>query len=569
MRRSSLRLVVSILLAMSLSTTTWASGNGSPFSYCQYNAEPQREHRPSNIVRAEERLEEAENELERIEEEWENADECNGCAPIVEAALVASVGEENVGEYLEYLRGAPHCYAVANSAVSYYNFYASAMGWERIPQINDTDVYQPKRMVAEEGADSPYTGPDIEPPTGAPAPAPAPPQRNREDDELGGGGGAPVVTGVPARPAPQQQQCQFKGPEGTLDVQICEIAARAGAFRRRTDISRCRTCLGPVNRYGKCLVDQERLELALIEAEELVAQREDELSEARANPSSGTTCVDCQTDNRSWWERWGPMALVGGVTAVTGYMAYRQERDSYEYYRDVIHEDNNAKGYPTEPRMDTSGYTFANHMVNGLPMIMNTGLSTGAFGCAGSTVYGAGMVQGGPFAGGQIGGANGYPAGMLGPGGQVGASGNVAGILNGTLGGPGAHMGAQFGMNGGGQMNPGQLSAMIQQQNAMAQQAQARAQALQQQQSYYQSVYAIQQDAQSRVQALGNGVFQGGVNITGGFDVFGQAQGGVPYQQYPTSFNPGVPNGQNMPPGGNVQNPGVPPNTQPPATIGL
>ena len=63
---------------------------------------------------------------------------------------------------------------------------------------------------------------------------------------------------------------------------------------------------------------------------------------------------------------------------------------------------------------------------------------------------------------------------------------------------------------------------------------------------------------------LGNGVFQGGVNITGGFDIFGQTQGGVggvPYQQYPTSFNPAVPSNQN---------PAVPTTTAPPVnTIGL
>ena len=478
-------------------TTAMASlpGHGSPqgFEYCEYNADPVRTHRPSNVVRAEEALEQAEEALERIQDEFDEADTCQlECRETVYRVIRLTVGERNLQDYLDYLGGSFECYGVANTSVRHYNMYAQVYGWDVIQE--GASGINPKRMIAENPRVPDAGGGTItiaEPELGDPDPQPVRPER-------------PVV------PAPQHQQCTYMGPENTLDLSICEAARRAPNGLDNRGFSTCRRCLGPQNRYGRCLRRMARLEQELYEAQDLVEQKESELNAALASPSSGTTCTDCMQDTRNWWQRWGPTLAVTGIVGATGYFAYRQERNSYEHYRDVIHENNNRLGYPTEPREDLSGYRLAAHLVNGTPMILNTGLSTGAFGCAGSTMYGMGSILGGVLGGSQQGGANGYNTGVTG-----GLNGSITGgILNGGNAGNGTW--------GTGQPSGAQIDASIRaQQQAIAQQ-QAQLAALQQSQAYYQSRSAIEADAMARINALGQAPPAGA-----GVWAQGQGQGSV------------------------------------------
>jgi len=136
-------------------TTAMASvpGHGSPqgFEYCEYNADPVRTHRPANIVRAEEALEEAEEALERIQDEFDEADECQlECQETVYSVIRLTVGERNLQDYLDYLGGSFECFGVANSAVRRYNMYAQFYGWDVIQdggiQINQHHLEQEESL---------------------------------------------------------------------------------------------------------------------------------------------------------------------------------------------------------------------------------------------------------------------------------------------------------------------------------------------------------------------------------------------------------------------------------------
>jgi hypothetical protein len=530
-------------------TTAMASvpGHGSPqgFEYCEYNAEPVRTHRPSNVVRAEEALEQAEEALERIQADFDEADTCQlECRDTVYRVIELTVGRGNLQEYLDYLGGSFECYAVANSAVRQYNTFAQVYGWDIIRE--DIPQASPQRMIAE----------DRVPPTGGGV-------ITIPDDEISGSD--PDPRPVDPRPVdpPQNIDCRYMGPNNTLDLSICQAARNNGLTNRQ--YSQCRRCLGPQNNYGRCLRRMARLEQELYEAQELVEQRERELEEALANPSSRTTCTDCMQDTRNWWERWGPTIATGAVVGLSGYFAYRQERNSYEYYRDVIHENNNRLGYPTEPREDLSGYRLAAHLVNGAPLVINTGLSTGAFGCAGSSMYGMGSIVGGLFGGTQQGGATGYN------------NSTISGILNGGIGGSiGGGINGGAGQWGTGQPSSAQIDAMIRAQQESIAQQQAQLAAMQQSQSYYQSRAAIEADALARIQALGappaagTGVWaqgQGGVQVggnswdplNGSFWQSGQINGGINVRgQIQTYGNAGIGGVQPLPTGAGYPRTGYP-----------
>lgn len=626
MRRSSLRLVVSILLAMIMPSLAWASlgphGHGSPSPHCDYNQDPQREFEPRNIVKAQENLEKAKKKLEKIEKELEEADDCEGCAEIVENALIAVVGEENVENYQEHLRGDPHCFLSSNSAVSYYNSYASLMGWEKIQK--DYNINQkPSRMIAGGGSSQPVDSSDRNPGGGSGGPGPQERRGDSGGGEVGSGGGGTGADGIPDVTStvvgPSHRECQFTGPNETLDVEICDLASERGAFSRRGQIDQCKKCIGPNSRgsdrrtrrrggvvggniYGKCLKKIEQLEQALFEAEDLVAEREEELAEAEENPSSATVCVDCMKDPTPWWQKALPTGAVGLMVYAAARYAANQEKSAFEdsqrYYREVVHPDNNAKGYPTEPNFmrDTSGQTFATIMVNGTPLIVNTAASTGLLGCAGGSMFGNGTLLAGPHAGMQIAGATSYPSSMID---------SILGPQNGGQVINGMHI-------PGAQMSPDQIYAQMQR-------SQQQAAYLEQVWAQQQAINQIQSDSQARINAVVSGspilrpgggsvfnsglstgalpgiipgsgsrwgnqnsVLEGGIRVSGGlgvrtgsgFDVFSQNHmSPMPsYQPHPTSFDPRVPNSYNTPPGGNFnyQNPAPPGSTAPANTpIGL
>ena len=581
-----MKILASQIWIIFLSATTafaHTPGHGSPqgFDHCEYNAEAVRTHRPSNIVKAEKALKIAEKNLERLEKGFTKADECeNKCKNTVYKVIEKTVGKNNLQYYLNYLGGSFDCYQAANSAVRRYNMYAQIYGWdvikEELPQIN------PQRMIATDPKKKEASGggtitmserpdnPQVEVAEEVKQTPPVP--NNESNGEIGTPVPITLPQSRPKLPAPLHQTCNHMEEKNTLSLEICNEAAKKEVLDGR-ELNLCKRCLGPINNYGRCLRRKARLEQELSEAQELAIQREFELDAAKEKPSSKTTCTDCMKDTRNWWERWGPTLATGALVALPGYLAYRQEKSSYKHYKNVIHENNNRLGYPTEPREDLSGYRLAAHLVNGAPLIVNTGLSTGAFGCAGSSMYGAGSIIGGLFGGTQRGGANGYNNQVLNS-----VSGNVGGILNG-----GMH---QAGVS---QPSGAQIDAWIRAQQQSIAQQQTQLAALRQSQTYYQSRAAIEADALRRVKALGAppststaGVWiqgQGGVStggnyfdpLRGGFWNSGQLNGGLQFRgQVQTYGNAGIGGVQPLPvdhrTGGynNVRTPGYNSNPSPP-----
>lgn len=556
---------ISVLLSASLAlANTPGTGAPSNFEYCEHNARAIDSHRPTNIVNAEEALESAEASLTRLEDEFDEANECQAeCEETVYNVIRSTVGDRNLQDYLDYLGGSFECYGVANSAVRNYNMYAQQNGWE---VIQDTNI-APSRMVACNGGECDETRP------GTIAIG------DTSGNELGGGGTqTPVVTG-PATSAPQHQQCTFMGPNNTLDISICREAQRQGLDGRQ--IAKCNKCLGPINDYGKCLRRAAGLQQKIYEAQELVEKRKDELDEANANPSSGTTCTGCIEDTRSWWQKLLPTAAAAAMVAIPGYLAYKAAKESYEYAINVTHENNSRLGYASEPTQDLSGYQFAAHLVNGAPLILNTGLSTGLFGCSGSTFYGAGQILSGVLSGSQQGGATGYTADILGGLTTSGnTNGNVVFDANGNI------------ISGGGTATGSSIDARIQANNELLAQIQRDNQILAQRASTTQSLEANRQEYEARNAAIlngtgyssitdfvngggqtnasvttsgsgsssgiynplaailgGNGVFQGGVTATGNVSV--QTYGNAGFNngvQVPTTNTPFIPSNQTQVP---------------------
>ena len=473
LRRKSLKILASQIWIVFLSTTTAMAGvpgHGSPqgFEYCNYNADPVRTYKPSNVVKAEKALELAEKHLKRAKEDLDNADPCEStkCHHIFKKVIELTVGKKNLHSYSEYLRGDFKCYIVANSAIRHYNMYAQVYGWDVIQE--ETLQIDPQRTIANSG------------------------EIGKSDDASpGASDDAPSGTAAPVPEASEDKECPYMGFDQTLNTEICDDASEKENSSRNYTLSSCKRCFGPnepgYNKYGRCLKERDRLEQVLHEAQNLVDTRKTEKNNAEKKPSSTTVCTDCMQDTRSWWEKWGPTLLTGGIVGLTGYFGYRQERNSYKHYRDVIHENNNRLGYPTEPRDDLSGYRLAAHLVNGAPLVLNTGLSTGAFGCAGSSMYGAGSVLSGIFGGAQQGGANGYNSNIL-----NGLSGNVSGILN----------GGTNGLWGTSPPSAAQIDATIRAQQESIARQQAQLAILQQNQNYYQSRAAIERDALARIQRL-------------------------------------------------------------------
>ena len=485
-----------------LSTTTAmahtpGTGDAGNFEYCEHNASPVRTYKPSNVARAEKALDEAQAELDALEKEYEKLNKCtNTCKDVVQRVFDLTISRTYHENYIEYLKGdSNYCQKVTDANVRKYNLYAVLNNWSSIETEKLKNYKKPSRMIAvDANAGKPAGGgiivvPDAPSELGTSRPRPV----------------EPTVTISEVKPAPTAQSCVYTTEsEYKIDIQICEDAKEKGLPAK--DYVKCRSCLGPVNKYGKCLQDLSRINQRFAEAEYIVEQRLEELEEAKANPESKETCTDCMQDTRSWWSKWGPMAAVGALVSIPAYFAYRQDRNSYKYYKDVIHENNNRLGYPTEPREDLSGYRLAAQLLNGTPAIVNTGLATGAFGCAGSTMYGTGAVLSGLLTGTQINGAGGINGSVLG-----GLSGSIGG--NGTAG-LGGGLSGGGGVNGTGQPSSAQIQAMLEAERQAAAESQARLQYLNEYNSYYQSRAQIEADALARINALGsvpsnNGSFNG------------------------------------------------------------
>ena len=459
LRRESLKILASQIWIVFLSTTTAMAaavpGHGSPrgSEYCEQIADPVRKYKASNIVKAEKALELAEKRLKRAKKKLEEFRPCESrkCHFIVKETIGLAVGEENFEFYREYLGGDPHCRFVGNSAIRHYNMYAQVYGWDVIQE--ETLQIDPQRTIAG------------------------------DEGEMADGKGGGVFEIVPtgSSTTPEDDLCSYVGPDNTLNVNICE-----NVKKNLRKYGLCKTCLGSLesqNKYGRCLKREFRLNQRHAEAENLVETRETERDNAEDNPSSTEVCTDCMQDRRTWWEKWGPTLLTGSIVGLSGYFAYRQERNSYKHYRDVIHENNNKLGYPTEPRDDLSGHRLAVRFVNGTPLVINTALRTGVFGCAGSFSYEMSKVLGGA----QQGGATGYSSNFLNS-----LSGDVSGIL-------------RSGANGSWGTSPpsaAQIDATIRAHQESIERQQAELAILQHDQNVYQSRAAIEHDAALRIGRL-------------------------------------------------------------------
>lgn len=559
-----------------MAVPSWASfGSGLPDNYCAYNASPARAYKPQSVIDAEARLKEVRDKKERLERKLERVD-CNECGDNF-AFFISAIQGESLKDYTDHMAGGGRCTPQLTN-VAIYNYWANINNWEKI----DVEPRRatPGRMIA--GGDSARNvvtpvedGPGTPPPTGG---------------ELGGNR-PPVIqppTGRPTAEAPDfVSSCpRYAGPNGSVDVGLCEIAqnqthSNGEPFFARDERRLCRKCLRtsssyPSGRYAFCLSS----EALIAEFEDQIADLEDELEDAidiAAENGEEAVCADCMTDNRSVVNRYGPTALAGVATLAAGYFAYRQERKSYEHYRDVIHPDNNAKGYPTPMMTDNSGRAFATTLIAGLPTVLNTAVGTGAFGCSGSSVFGSGLVTSGNSAGTQVGGATGISGilgGLLGgssAGGQVTAGAGATtnnGYVIGANGQP-----VYVGNNGNnGVMTTAQIEAQMAQSQQQLAAIQAQQAALSQQYAYANSYNALTQQYQAGISALGpapgavagNGVVNTGGNMSGVLAPTGSSvlTGGVQIGAHlgmGGSVRPPVINGQGTVQTGTPFNPNVTP----------
>ncbi|MGH1468126.1 MAG: hypothetical protein ACRBBP_04485 [Bdellovibrionales bacterium] len=512
--------ILTFILSISMAVPSWASfGSGLPDNYCAYNASSARAYKPQSVIDAEANLKRAQDKKERLERKLERVD-CNECEDNF-AFFVSAITGESLKDYTDHMAGGGRCTPQLTN-VAIYNYWADVNKWEKI-DVEPRRI-TPGRMIAGGGS-----GRNVTPPVGPGTPPPT------AGDELGGGNRPPVIqppTGRPVVDAPDfVSSCpRYAGPNGSVDVGLCEIGQEQNYFTR-DERRLCRKCLRtsssyPSGRYAFCLSS----EALIAELEDQIADLEDELEDAidiAAENGEEAVCADCMTDNRSGFNKYGPTALAGLATLAAGYFAYKQERNSYEYYRDVIHPDNNAKGYPTPMMADQSGNAFATVLVGGLPMVLNTAVGTGAFGCSGSSVFGSGMITSGNSAGTQVGGATG-----------------VSGILGGLLGGNGVGVNGQLTTGVGATTNNGYVigangqpvyvggnngvmtTAEIEAQMAQSQQQlaaiQAQQAALSAQYTYANSYNALTQQYQAGVSALGPAPGVAGVGaVTSGGNMSG------------------------------------------------
>lgn len=530
------------------SSAMYGSGVGSTSDYCAYNASSDRLYEAKNVKAAKDKIKAVEAKIENLEKKLDRLD-CEDCEEVVYKILETMLSiddSETVDSYIDYLSGGNQCSVM--SYVDEYNYYAIINGWDFIPQYNSQDM-NPDRMIA--GGTSTASPPA----TPSPRPVPKPVQEETPPpSEVGGGTPPPVDEEVPVEvvsPAPPAPQNCLKwgGPNNTINYKICyEKYDNNSNILNAKEQKKCVSCLKPTGRnksgeYGDCLQEKLKIEEEIAILEDELEDLEDDLADAEANPSSDTVCADCMKDTRSSWSKYGAPILAGALTLGAAYWTYKKESDAYDDYTtqlNQIYEDNNAKGYPSDPyfKENLSGYRAATVLVNGLPMVINTGLASGAFGCSGSSIFGSGAVTSGIFSGSQSGGTTGIPSILSGLSGQAGVSGGLytnsgsgpwgAGtgsmgtIGNGNMGtmtpffpGNGSgQMGTVYNPNGYGQVgvNGGMGSVMtdpqaLQQQMLQLEQQRAyinqQYDLINQQQAWAGSYQSLTQNYQQQVQALG------------------------------------------------------------------
>ncbi len=525
--------ILTFILSFTVAAPSWASlGSGLPDNFCAYNASSVRAYEPQSVIDARTRLEAAQNEKKDLEKKLSKID-CDACADNFET-VISIVANGQLKAYEDHMAGGNACVPVGGVAsnVTVYNYWAEINGWDQIEE-SGADKFTPDRMIAgsnDGGSEVVGGAPAITPPTITPPPA-----------------GAPEFS--PTCP-------YYAGPNGSVKVDVCE---RAGANISRDDRRLCNRCLRKTSRYSSgryafCLRSESLIQDLEDKIADLEADLEDAIDEA-ADSGEEAVCADCMRDNRNFLQKYGPSLLVGGLTLFAANSARRSERQSYEYYRDVIHPDNNAKGYPTPMMADRSGATFATVLVAGVPTVINTAMASGAFGCSGSSLFGGGMVSGGQGAGAQVGGASGIFSGLFGGGNGGGAGGQWGGTgMGGPWGGNGGATtgsgyiigpngqpiygaGGQWGnaADGGGGMSLAQLQAQAAQSQQAADAAAQRASALSSyvsnRSAWEQSQQAIFQNTQAQLNAIGQAPTMpqgmgGGGGAYGQYGVNGQWGGG-------------------------------------------
>ncbi len=506
---------------------SWASpGSGLPDNYCAYNASPARLYKPQSVINIEVKLKQAKDKKRKLENKIKRID-CVRCTKSLKF-FVSALASEQFNDYTNHMAGGGSCTPKLTN-ISIYNYWANINNWERINN-QGRNITQGRTIAGGDG-------------------------RSGSSDELVSGdpvsnSNSEVRPPKRIKPAPDfVPSCpKYAGPNGSIHVDFCKIAegkkdSNGSLYFAKEDRRLCRKCLRgsithPSGRHSFCLSSK-----ALIaELEDQIEDLEDELEEAveiASDNQEKAVCADCMIDNRSWFEKYGPTLLAGGITAAAGYFAMRSERESYKHYKNVIHPDNNKKGYPTPMMSDKSGLTFATVMIGGLPVILNTAIGTGAFGCSGSSVFGGGLVTSGVFSGHQVGGVTGLPSVLNGALGGRRGGGSVSVGAGATInGGNGGYI---LGPNGqaiynGGQGAPyqtsistAQIRAQIaesqRQQAALRVQQQQQLQALQAQQAalsrqytYASSYNALTEQYRAGVSALGPApnVYGSGGYISGG-----------------------------------------------------
>lgn len=369
-------------------------------------------------------------------------------------------------------------------------------------------------------------------------------------------GGVDVRPDTPIVPPASSSCFDFAKNDGVIDSQICFSTNETNNGIKQN----CRSCLRPSGAYMRGLYPTKFKEYFELQQEVARLERDHRSAVAKAAcvethidnaPSTGPSadayrrciqeadpvstaadyCLFCdesgrtpQRDRGFDLNRWGPSLLTAGAWILGGVYANNQINRTRE--------GNWEAGYPSDDRQPV---VMTNYVMNGFGQVVNSLQSAGAFGCAPSAgVNGQGQVSTGNGIGGmlsglfggnanvQVGGAMGYPGGMLGGQGQI-----SGGVFNGN---PNA-----------GPWASGNLNGSIDAQRAAIAQAQANLEILQRQnQQRIEGLNALaslqvtlqgleQQNASTNqqiaeIQAQANGIYAG-LNANGGLGGAGYGQG--------------------------------------------
>jgi hypothetical protein len=228
--------------------------------------------------------------------------------------------------------------------------------------------------------------------------------------------------------SPKQWRGVCQAGKGVVNTAICTTTGFASSDRGKYSPNDCKKAL---TSYRKDTVDYQKTQTDIERSEDRIANYKEQLPELmrdakqrykedRQAGTEGDVCLTCIAGGSGYVSErqspdWAGVAANVGVGLAAMYMGYQQNKMVAQY--------NSNLGWPTQS-YPTWGYGLP-FLANGLYGALGGGIGAGGFGCAGGiggggfgTGYMGGMgpfgLGGGLYGNAGIGGAFGYPNGMMG-----------------------------------------------------------------------------------------------------------------------------------------------------------